>query len=661
VGLNPLNASYVEHPVARPGQKACRALLLSVVSALTAVIAEEPDSTPTSPHEVDSFKSMSLEELMNQEVTSVSRRPQSLTKTASAIQVINQDDIRRSGATSLPEILRMASNLQVAQIDSRNWAISARGFNSSLANKMLVMIDGRAVYTPLFAGVFWDVQETFLPDIERIEVISGPGATAWGANAVNGVISVNSKSAKETQGWLVQGGGGTEARGFGGVRYGGEAASNLHYRVYGKYMARDASVLPSGDDAGDELAFGQGGMRADWDVTGKDLVTLQGDIYKGEFEQLGPEQTDVNGGNAQVRLAHTISDNSDVAVKFYYDRTHRDIPASITEDLDTYDADFQHRFPVGSRNDVVWGFGYRVYEDSITNVPTVGFLPAHVVHDVISGFAQDEIALIPDELMWMLGTKLERNDYTEFEVQPSTRLAWHFAAQQTLWGAVSRAVRTPSRVDRDLYAPSTEPHALLQGGPSFDAEKLWAYELGYRAQPHELVAGTLSLFYNDYDDLRSLQQISPPAPFPLEIINGFTGESYGAELTIEVQAREWWRLAAGYTEMRVHIMPKPGTTDTSAGAAESHDSEHLYLLRSLMDLPYRLRFDATLRAVAGIANQSVPSYEELDLRLGWMAKDNLEISLVGQNLLHDQHAEFGTPAQRREIERSAYAKVLWEF
>ncbi|MDQ3566064.1 MAG: TonB-dependent receptor [Pseudomonadota bacterium] len=608
---------------------------------------------------VAQLKKLSLEELMDIEVTSVSKRPERLSETASAIQVITQEDIRRSGATRLPEALRLASNLEVAQIDSRRWAISARGFNSETSNKLLVLIDGRTVYTPLFAGVLWDVQDTLLEDIDRIEVISGPGATLWGANAVNGVINVITKNPKDTQGALLLGGGGTELNGFGGMRYGGALTPNLQYRVYGKYFDRDSTVLPDGRDASDDWHMGQGGFRMDWDASESNVFTVQADGYDGRISQAGADEIDVSGANVIGRWSHTFYEGSELQLQVYYDRTHRDIPNTFSEDLDTYDVDFQHRFPLGERHDIVWGLGYRLIEDDVSNTPAVAFLPSQVSRQWFSGFVQDEIALVKDRLHLSLGTKIEHNDYTGFEFQPSGRLAWRLSEQQTLWSAISRAVRTPSRIDREFF------QFPIDGGPDFDSEELLAYELGYRVQPFSRLALSLAAYYNDYDDLRSRE--SRPADSPvIELANGLEGESYGAELTVDYRVTDWWRLRAGYTELRIDLRPKPGSTDTTRGSFESNDSKHHFSLRSSLDLPGHWELDAAFRYVSRIDNQQVPAYGELDVRLGWRPSPELEFSIVGQNLLHDDHAEFGAlttriETTRREIERGVFAKVLWRF
>src|SRR5438093_2435897 len=455
---------------------------LGLVCCVRPGFAQQPDSAgqrPDSSLTAEALKKLSIEQLMNLQVTSVSKRPERLSQTASAIQVITQEDIRRSGASSLAEALRLATNLQVAQVDSRQWAISARGFNGTTANKLLVLIDGRTVYTPLFSGVFWDVQEVPLADIDRIEVISGPGATLWGANAVNGVINVITKDAKDTQGFLLSGGGGTEQHGFGTVRYGAALGSSVRARIYGRGFDRDATALPSGQGAADDWYLGQGGFRMDWEASSASRVTLQGDLYDGRIGQPSAGDIAVSGGNAMARWSHTISEKSSLAAQLYYDRTHRDIPGTFGEDLDTYDVDLQHATRLSARHDVVWGLGYRLINDRVVNSSALAFLPPHVAREWFSGFVQDEIALVPNRLQVALGTKIEHNDYTGFEIQPSGRVNWTLSSSATLWAAVSRAVRSPSRIDRELFAPAQPPY-FLAGGPGFHSEEALAYQLGYR-------------------------------------------------------------------------------------------------------------------------------------------------------------------------------------
>jgi iron complex outermembrane receptor protein len=619
-------------------------------------LAQQPDSAGSP----GALKKLTLEQLMNLEVTSVSKRPERLSQASSAIQVITQDEIRRSGVTSLPEALRLTTNLEVAQVDSRQWAISARGFNGTTANKLLVLIDGRTVYTPLYSGVFWDVQHVPLWDVDRIEVISGPGATLWGANAVNGVINVITKHARDTQGAYASGGGGTELRGFGGARYGGAAGASVHYRVYGMGFNRDQTALPSDQGAGDDWHLEQGGGRLDWDRSDQTQITLQGDGYDGRVAQPSAGDIRVSGGNVVGRWSHAFSATSDARLELYFDRTHRDIPSLFAEDLDTYDADFQHRAVLARRHDVVWGVGYRLIHDSVGNSASLAFIPSHVQRAWFTGFVQDEIALVPDRLHVIVGTKVEHNDYTGFEVQPSGRLSWTPARGGALWAAVSRAVRTPSRIDRELFAPAQPPY-FLAGGPAFQSEHLLASELGYRVQPRDDLSLSISTFYNRYDDLRSLEMANPPAATPLVLANGQKGKSYGAELTADYRVTDAWRLRAGYTEMRVRIEPKPGSTDTTRGSSEAADPDRHLLLRSSLNLPAHLALDAAARYVSEVAVQQVPGYGELDLRLAWQPVAALEVSVVGQNLLHASHAEFGAAASRREIERGVYGRLQWQF
>lgn len=606
------------------------------------------------------LKNMSMEQLMDIVVTSVAKRPEKLSEAASAIQVITGDDIRRAGATSLPEALRLASNLEVAQIDSRQWAITARGFNNVFADKMLVLIDGRTVYTPLYAGVYWDVQDTMLEDLDRIEVISGPGATQWGANAVNGVINITTKSAKDTQGVLLVGGGGTELRNSEEARYGGTLAPNVYCRVYAKYFDRGDSARPNDRRSNDAWRMGQIGFRVDRDAPAGDLLTLQGDAYDGSMGQVGPDNIRASGVNVLGRWSRQLAQNSDVKLQVYYDRTHRRIPGSFTQDLDTYDLDFQHRRPLGPAHDLVWGLGYRLVEDDVANTPANAFLPPRVGRQSFSAFAQDEIALRKDLLHLTVGTKLEHNDYTGFEFEPSARLAWTPDKQQTIWGAISRAVRTPSRIDRDLFSPATPPYRIA-GGEKVVSEKLIAYEIGYRVKLEPGLALSLATFINTYDDLRSLEPLTPPLAFPVEASSGLRGRSTGAELTAEWRATSRWRLRAGWTELRVRSEPQSGNVDRGTRDSIARDPNHQVVLHSLLDLSAKWECDVDLRYVAPIQTQAVPGYTECDLRLGWRPSQAWELSLLGQNLLHPRHAEFNTPGARRELQRAIYGKASWRF
>jgi iron complex outermembrane receptor protein len=628
----------------------CVALCSKSAAAQVAAAAASPQS----------LKTLSIEELMNLEVTSVSRRPEKISKTASAIQVITSEDIRRSGATTLPEVLRLASNLHVAQVDASQWAISARGFNNTLANKMLVLIDGRSVYTALHAGVFWDIQDTLLEDIERIEIISGSGATMWGGNAVNGIISITTKRAQDTHGLLIETGGGSQPRSFLNLRYGGKFSSNAHYRVYGKVFGRDRTLFANGRDADNQWDMGQGGFRLDWQKSRGNNFTVQGDFYNGQLNGLNNQDTDLKGGNVLARWSRAFSDRSDLSLQLYYDRTHRSIQRSLAEDATTYDVDFQHRFPLGERNDLVWGLGYRQVHEDIRNTNLLAFLPPQITRRRYSAFVQDDIALIKDRLGLTLGTKVEHNDYTGLELQPSVRMTFQIDRRQMAWGAISRALRTPSRIDIELFIPA-QPPFLLAGGPNFKSERSLGYELGYRTHLHERVSLSASTFYNDYTNLRSIERLNPLRPFPMVIGNGLKGTSYGLELTADYNVADWWRLRGGFTEMRINIRPQPTSTDRSNGSGESHDPDRHLVLRSSLTPVSGLEIDSAFRFVGAIANQQLPGYAELDLRVAWQPKRSLEFSVTGQNLLHDKHAEFGSLPGRQESSRSVYGKVVWRF
>jgi iron complex outermembrane receptor protein len=644
-------------------------------SAMCAWAAAEGDS-PT----IGALKQLNVEDLMNVEVTSVARHPEKLLQAASAIQVITQEDIQRSGATSIPEALRLADNLQVAQKNSHDWAISARGFNTDLANKLLVMIDGRTVYTPLYSGVFWDVQDYLLEDIDRIEVISGPGGALWGANAVNGVINIITKSAKDTQGVYAEAGGGSQPQDFTGVRYGGSLDANSAYRVYGKYFDRSAEVLGNGDSASDSWRQGRAGFRIDSDTTAHDRLTLQGDYYDGrENEQAGGIAA-VSGANLLGRWTRSVSDESDFSLQSYLDQTHLGDPAAplvvsgmqfspagtVYDDLTTYDVDFQHRFSLGARNRVVWGLGYRYTHDAVIEAPSVGFFPAVLVQNLYSGFVQDELALARN-LSFTLGTKLEHNDYTGFEFEPDARLSWALNSSQALWAAVSRAVRTPSRIDTDL-SEGTPPYlVLLKGNPDFTSEALLAYELGYRAQLSSVFTASVSSFYNQYNDVRSTSFTSGTI-LPLYFANNLEGDTYGLEFSGNYQVTEDWSLHAGYTLLRENLRVKPGQFDLDDALNETADPRGQFSLRSALSLPQHTEFMAALRWVDtlhtnnGPTPGTVPSYFELDTRMAWHVSARLELSLAGQNLLHSRHPEYGYPDPTRvEIDRSVYGKLAYRY
>lgn len=630
---------------------------LASVALLAFLFAPRPAlAQPEPPVEsATDLKQLSLEELFDVEVTSVSKKAEPVSKTAAAVHVVTADDIRHLGVLSIPEALRYVPGVEVARVDSRNYAITARGFNGTTANKLLVLMDGRSLYTPLYSGVFWDAQDAFLEDIEQIEVIRGPGATIWGANAVNGVINIISKSAAATQGFLVTGGAGDTERGFGGVRYGGTVGSRGFFRIYAKAYDRGPSLLPNGQEAGDASRMHQGGFRADWTPTTADGVTLQGDLYGSGIDRRGSDATDISGGNARAQWTRTFSDHSYLQVQGYFDRTKRDVPSTFREDLDTYDLTLNHRFAPAARHDVVWGLGYRLTDDEVQGSAFLAFLPPRVTHRLYTGFVQDQITLQSDRLYLTLGSKVEHNSYTGFEAQPGARLAWTPKPDQTVWAAVSRAVRAPSRIDRDFFVPAQPPY-LLVGDSTFDSEVLNAYELGYKSRLLGDVSASISTFYNVYDKLRSLE-----AGPPFFLANGANGRTYGVEVEGTFQASRRWRLSAGYTFLRLLLDVEPTSTDTQARRQEGDSPRNQAFARSSFSLPRHLTLDAAVRYVDKLPNQGVPAYTSFDGRLAWQPVKTAEIAVVGQGLFDSRHPEFGTGASRREIGRSVYGTATWWF
>jgi iron complex outermembrane receptor protein len=485
----------------------------------------------------------------------------------------------------------------------------------------------------------------------------------WGANAVNGVINILSKDARETQGTLVMGGGGTEARGFGGVRHGGKLGESTFYRAYAKYRDFDQKVFADGSGAHDGLWQAQTGFRIDSFLHGQNELTFQGDIYRGEFELLNRDSAKNSGGNLLSRWTHRFSGESELRVQAYFDRSSRDVPLQFEEDRDTWDLDVQHRFAMGERHDLIWGLEHKVSADDTARDGTVQFDPDHRTIQMASAFAQDEIALVPERLGLTLGSKFEHNDFTGFEIQPSIRLAYTPTRRQTWWAAISRAVRTPTRAEDDIrFIPvPSNGRVLIRGDRGFESEEVLAYELGYRVQPHARLSLDLAVFHNEYDNLRS-QEPTPGTIIPLVIRNEREGETYGGEVVAAFQASEWWRITGSYTYLQSHFRNKPGSLDTSSAGIEHNDPRQIVTLRSAMDLPHHLEFDWMIRYVDMLPNPRVPSYLVLDLRLGWEARPGLEIIVGAQNLLDDRHPEFGAAAPNRsEVEHSVYGKVTCRF
>jgi iron complex outermembrane receptor protein len=630
-----------------------------------------------------SFADLTIEQLMDESVSSVSKRATKLSESPAAVSVITQDDIRRLGLTTLPEALRWVPGLDVARSSANQWAVSARGFNNQFSNKLLVLVDGRTIYSPAFGGVIWDLRDMAMENIDRIEVIRGPGATLWGANAVNGVINIITKNARDTQGGFVSGVTGSEEHAGGTVQYGGRLGSNAYYRAYLKAYDREGFIDSPDRRTPDDWDALHGGFRLDWQPTTQDAVTLQGDYYSAHDgdTRLAPDTQPPfalrldqryhnTGGNVLGKWTHTISDTSDLSFQTFYDHFHHGQSATY-ETRDTVDFEFQHRFGLGSRQEIIWGAGYRVTKDVFSINPELRFSPGRREDQLFTAFVQDQIALVPKKLWLTLGSKFEHNDYTGFEVQPGARLLWTPTEHQTAWAAVSRAVRTPTRTETDMrfFGPATIPTPIpvlqdFMGNRSLHSEELVSFELGYRVEPIRQFSLDLALFYNQYNGLISYKPGSPELkdPFtaphlelPLMAINANDGETYGGELAVQWKVTDRWRLALDYSLLQMHLHP--------ATTLEGESPEQQVRLRSYLQLPWDLEFNAACAYVDELPAPNVPAYLRVDLGLVWRPKPSLEIGVWGQNLLDNRHLEFTnyTTPLRTEIPRSVQVKVTWKF
>ncbi|WP_240143521.1 TonB-dependent receptor [Nitrosomonas sp. JL21] len=644
----------------------------------------------------NSLLDLPIEELMKIEVTSVSRRSEKLTQVASAVFVITQDDIRRSGATSIPEALRLAPGVEVARIGTDKWAINIRGFNGRFAGKLQVLMDGRSVYNPLFSGVQWDLQDTLMEDIERIEVIRGPGASVWGANAVNGVINIITKKAADTQGALVSAGGGTFEQGFVGARYGGKINEDTAYRFYAKGFTRNQMKSAAGESAHDAWHSARGGFRVDHQ-RGIDQLTMQGDIF---FNAIGNAldksqlsapiiQADTarghnEGGNIRLRWDRTFSERSAIMLQTYYDRTDYHLSNFTRFRAESFDVDFQHRFPLLDRHDVTWGANYRLYHNKVFDTELVTMNPRQQTNQLISGFARDEMTLIPERLRFTLGMRVDHNDFSGLEVQPNTRLMWTPDEKNSVWLAVSRAVRTPSRAENDVLLntrtleqiPGTStvlPFPVLvqySGSSQFTSEKLIAYELGYRRQLGSQASVDIATFFNDYSQLSDLSfaplslQTGFPTHFvlPVKVNNKASAQTYGIEIAGDWRPLEQWRLQANYSFLHMHIdsdSPFPQFANAS-----KITPQHQISMRSNYDLSERLQFNLWLRYVSSVDLYRIPGYVTMDAKLIFKPTKNTELFLVGQNLFSQNHHEFVSdfiPTVQAYIPRGIYAGAQWRF
>lgn len=652
----------------------------------------------------DGISRLSLEELMDIEVTTVSRRKSTVGQSPAAVFVITPEMIRRSGATVIPELFRMVPGMSVARIDNNKWAVSSRGFNNKFVRKLLVQIDGRVVYNPMFSGVYWDTVDYPLEDIERIEVVRGPGASVWGANAVDGIINIITKPAQKTHGGLVSAGGGTEEQGFGTARYGGQIGKNLAYRVYGKGFHRDEQFA-LGADPHDRWWGTNGGTRFDWRASERDDVTFDGGYGRSvagrnvtvptataPFALLNLEDETSNGGHILTRWNRALNQDSNLTLQTYWDHVDR-TGSNGYQNLrwDTFDVDVQHELPLGSRQEIVYGAGYR-YIDALLGKTSAdnGFMlssPSDSRHsNLVTAFVQDRITLVRDKLHLTVGSKFERNDFTGFEFQPTGRLLWTPTSWQSVWAAVSRAVRTPD-FGNDGLSFTLPPDAgtpgvftSVRGNTGLASEEVLAFELGYRAQPVERFSGNLALFYNKYDNLNTVGvgTIEVDANglvfVPVAFGNSMHGRSYGAELDARWEMFDWWRLNGTYTFTKINLHPNAGAFLADA-ANEKATPQHQIYLQSSWDLPHELEFDLIGRFVpflqgfnaggtAGFTD-TIDAYVSLDARVGWRPIQKLDFSLVGQNLLDSHHPEFGSEVAVRaplvEIQRSVYAKATYQW
>ncbi len=653
---------------------------------------------------------LSLDELADLRVTTAAKREEPLWETSSAVYVVTAEDIRRCACRTIPEVLRQVPGLNVAQIDAGTWAISSRGSNGRFANKMLVMIDGRTVYSPLFSGVFWEQLSINMDDIERIEVVRGPGGTVWGANAVNGVINIITRSADDTQGRQVAAGLGTAERGFGDFRFGSVAGERLFYRASAKLAGHRSSEAPLGVDFSDDWQLASGSLRLDWHRTPSSALTLIGDLRQGRRDRtyelvtdLTPPLTDLVRGEAENRgwsflgrWRTTFSAESDLTMQVTADRTEFD---ELLKDLTshTYDFDLQHHFLAGQRHEIVWGAGYRAYDDKVDTTFTMAFTHMTERNHLFSAFVQDEIGLFSDKLRFTLGTKFEHNSYTGPEWQPSVRTLWHPQADLSLWGAASRAVRTPSRIERSgsMILQAMPPGALdpmsptalivWRGNENYGSEELWAYELGARARPAPRVYVDVAAFYNDYDKLRSGDDLPPefdasgPIPYmvlPLLLGNSYAGESYGIEALATYQVSESWRLQLWYAFLESRIWGS-GIEATEVAAWEQAAPENSVYFKSSWNLLARTNLELGVRwldavAFSGLAENpaapsapSAPSYVALDAAVNWGVTDGVDLFVAGRNITDNAHpefhAEFLAAPDIVQIGRSVHGGLRWQF
>ncbi len=630
--------------------------------ATGALLAQEGPATSPTLLNATQLKQLSVEELLQQEVVSVSRRPEALRRVAGNVFYISGDASRITGATSLPEVLRLASSLFVAQASSSQWGVNARGFmrTNAASNKLLVLVDGRTAYLPLYSNVFWDTTDVFLPDLSSVEVISGPAGSNWGANAVNGVINLRSKSARDTLGGLVEISGGTQGSQV-AVRQGFSLGETGAMRVYAKHTEREATYSPSGaEDNHDSWRAKQAGFRADWgDKHDGGGLTFQGEWMEGVFNARPLDLVRNDAGHLLLRWERELAAGSSVWVRGFYDYVVRNINSNLTEETRTTDVEFQHTLTLTHRQQFLWGLNYRRIFDGARDGVGFVILPQDIWLDLGAVFAQHEITWRDEAFRLTTGLRFEHNDFTEWEYHPTLRLSWQ-DGEHTVWVAASRAPRTPSRIEKGFFAPA-EPPFFIAGGPDFVSEIINSYEVGWRGQvaPNALVTATA--YYHQYDNLRSVEFGTP-----IVQANGVEGESYGLELFLDYEVTSAWRVRTGGFVMRQRTWLKPWSADLEQGNGEGSFPKNQLFLRNTFRLGSKGELWLSLRRVAEVpayedGNGVVPAYTELDVRFGWKVRPDLELSLVGRNLLDSSHPEIGGANVRREIRRNVAAVLRWEY
>ena len=648
--------------------------------------------TPQPAGDPAALKLLSLEDLSQIDVTSVSREPIEQMKTPAAVYVITGDDIRRSGVNTIPEALRLAPGVEVARIDGNKWSIGIRGFGSRLSRSVLVLIDGRTVYSTLLAGTYWEVQDTLLEDIDRIEVIRGPGGTIWGPNAVNGVINIITKDTKETRGTLISAGGGNIEQGFGNVRYGGGNRKDFNYRVYGKAYSRGPEHHSDNRNFDDWRGV-QGGFRLDWNKQDRDLFSLQGDLYDIQagqsvqavsytqpFQQIIERVAPLSGGNIMGKWTRRLSPTNDIDFQLYYDRTNRH-EANFGELRDTVDFDFVQHLGVAERQHITWGIGARAsHGHDLQVVSGLTFIPATRTDQLYTAFLQDEFQLVPDRLSLTAGTKMLRTNYTGFEFEPSARLMFTPGKSQSIWAAFTHAVRTPSDAEEDFYLSGLTPlqanlpvFARFNGNHGFRPEQMNGVEVGYRQLMGKKMFVDLATFYNHYHDLfdeeitGSIFIESNPAPIhyllPAQFGNGLLGTTKGFEIAPEYRPADFWRIRGSYSYLMMQIHKSPGSPDIGTAPLIAGTSpRHQVILESSFDIAKAFQLDLTYRYVSALtaSNQGVPGYSTGDVRFGWRLAKRLDLSLAGRNLFQPNHPEFNNdPGALVGIDRSISAKLTW--